>query len=274
MDDLMQKLQAAADYIKAQISNPQAKLGIILGSGLGNLTEEIVVEKTVAYHEIPHFPVSTVKGHGGKLMYGTLNGEKVLVMSGRFHFYEGYTPQQVVFPVRVMKMLGIEVLILSNAAGSVNAAYAVGDLMIINDHISFFQPNPLIGKNEEALGTRFPDMTEPYDKELIKKAKAIGNQINIQLHEGVYCGVTGPTFETKAEYRLIKAVGGDVVGMSTVQENIAAVHCGLKVFAISVVTDIGIRTEDNVITHEEVLQAAKAAEPKLTQLIKQLVKEI
>ncbi len=171
-------------------------------------------------------------------------------------------------------MLGIEVLILSNAAGSVNAAYAVGDLMIINDHISFFQPNPLIGKNEEALGTRFPDMTEPYDKELIKKAKAIGNQFNIQLHEGVYCGVTGPTFETKAEYRLIKAVGGDVVGMSTVQENIAAVHCGLKVFAISVVTDIGIRTEDNVITHEEVLQAAKAAEPKLTQLIKQLVKEI
>lgn len=273
MNDLMNQLNEAVNYIKSQ-TNATPKVGIVLGSGLGNLSQVIDVETEIEYGKIPHFPVSTVKGHGGKLLFGKLNGTNVLCMSGRFHFYEGYSAQQVVFPVRVMKMLGIETLLLSNAAGGVNAAYKVGDLMVINDHISFFTTNPLIGKNVEELGTRFPDMSEPYNKALIAKAMEIGKANNIHLHQGVYTAVTGPTFETHAEYRLIKVIGSDVVGMSTVQECIAAVHCGMKVFAVSVVTDLGIREEDNVITHEEVLQAAKEAEPKLTLLFSELAKVI
>jgi purine-nucleoside phosphorylase len=195
-------------------------------------------------------------------------------MEGRFHFYEGYTAEQVVFPIRVLKLLGVENLLLSNAAGGVNKDYEVGDLMIIKDHISFFTPNPLLGKNETALGTRFPDMSEPYANAFIDKAKRIAAEHQIKVHEGVYVGVTGPTFETRAEYQLIKIAGGDVVGMSTVQENIAAVHCGMKVFAMSVVTDLGIREDNNVITHEEVLTAANAAEPLLTLIFSALVKEI
>jgi purine-nucleoside phosphorylase len=218
--------------------------------------------------------VSTVEGHKGRLILGTLNGKKVWVMEGRFHFYEGYTAEQVVFPIRVLKLLGVENLLLSNAAGGVNKDYEVGDLMIIKDHISFFTPNPLLGKNEPALGTRFPDMSEPYANAFIEKAKQIASVNKIKVHEGVYVGVTGPTFETRAEYQLIKIAGGDVVGMSTVQENIAAVHCGMKVFAMSVVTDLGIREDNNVITHEEVLAAANAAEPLLTVIFSALVKEI
>lgn len=266
---LMQQLTETTSYIKT-IYSGIPEVGIILGSGLGNLVKEMQVEQEIGYEQIPHFPVSTVVGHSGKLLFGTLSGKKVMVMAGRFHFYEGYTPQQVVYPVRVMKMLGVHTLLLSNAAGSVNPAYNVGDLMIIKDHISFFTVNPLLGKNEEALGTRFPDMSEPYSKALITKAHAIGERLGYQLHEGIYTGVTGPTFETRAEYMLIKIAGGDVVGMSTVQEAIAAVHAGMKVFAVSVVTDIGIRADENVITHEEVLAAAKEAEPKLTSLFKEL----
>ena len=215
-----------------------------------------------------------MQGHKGRLILGKLNGVSVWVMEGRFHFYEGYLAEQVVFPIRVLKLLGVQNLLLSNAAGGVNPNFQVGDLMIINDHISLFTINPLLGKNEEALGTRFPDMSEPYTNEFIVKAKKIATANNIKLHEGVYVGVTGPTFETKAEYKLIKNVGGDVVGMSTVQETIAAVHCGMKVFAISVVTDLGIREDNNVITHEEVLAAAHAAEPKLTIIFSELLKEI
>jgi purine-nucleoside phosphorylase len=273
MSQLMDQLQETTAYIRSKFSTT-AKVGIILGSGLGNLTEEIKVEQAIAYTDIPHFPVSTVQGHGGRLILGELSGVKVLVMSGRFHFYEGYTPQQVAYPVRVMKMLGVETLLLSNAAGAVNPNYNVGDLVILNYHISFFTINPLLGKNEEALGTRFPDMSEPYSKALIAKAEAIAAAHNIKVFQGVYTGVTGPTFETRAEYKLTKVVGGDVVGMSTVQETIAAVHCGINVFAISVVTDLGIREEENTITHEEVLQAAKDAEPKLTLLFKELVKVV
>ena len=269
----MDQLNETVNYIKSRI-NITSKVGIVLGSGLGNLSEVIEVQEAIAYTDIPHFPVSTVKGHGGKLLFGKLGGIDVVCMSGRFHFYEGYSAQQVIFPVRVMKLLGIETLLLSNAAGGVNAAYKVGDLMVINDHISFFTTNPLIGKNVEELGTRFPDMSEPYSKELIAKAMAIGEKHNIKLHEGVYTAVTGPTFETHAEYRLIKVIGSDVVGMSTVQECIAAVHCGMKVFAVSVVTDLGIREDNNVITHEEVLQAAKEAEPKLTLLFTELAKAV
>ncbi|MFP5042754.1 purine-nucleoside phosphorylase [Parasediminibacterium sp. JCM 36343] len=273
MSLLMQQLKETVSFIQKEFPS-DAAVGIILGSGLGNFIEEIGIEKEIPYSAIPHFPVSTVKGHGGKLIYGTLSGKKVLVMSGRFHFYEGYTPIQVTYPIRVMKLLGVHTVLLSNAAGSVNPTYKVGDLMIINDHISFFSLNPLLGHNVEELGPRFPDMTEPYSKALIAKAINIAKAHNIEVKQGVYVGVTGPTFETKAEYRLIKAVGGDVVGMSTVQENIAAVHCGMQVFAMSVVTDIGIREDENVITHEEVLEAAKGAEPKLSLLFKELVGEI
>lgn len=195
-------------------------------------------------------------------------------MAGRFHYYEGYTAQQVCFPVRVMRLLGVETLLLSNAAGGVNPEFEIGDLMIIKDHISFFTENPLLGKNEDALGTRFPDMSEPYNKELIKKVCDIADRHQIKVHQGVYTGVTGPTFETRAEYKLIHILGGDAVGMSTVQETIAAVHCGMKVFAVSVITDLGIREEDNTITHEEVLEAAHAAEPKLTVLFTELVKSL
>ncbi|MEY4278564.1 MAG: hypothetical protein RL377_568 [Bacteroidota bacterium] len=273
MTQLMTQLQETASFIQSKVK-ATANTAIILGSGLGNLATKIEVDFEIPYKEIPHFPVSTVEGHKGRLILGTLNGKSVWVMEGRFHFYEGYTPEQVAYPVRVLKLLGVENLLLSNAAGGVNPHYAVGDLMILRDHISFFTINPLIGKNEPALGTRFPDMSEPYADSFIQKAKAIAATNGIQVHEGVYVGVTGPTFETRAEYKLIKAVGGDVVGMSTVQENIAAVHCGMKVFAMSVVTDLGIREDNNVITHQEVLEAANAAEPKLTLIFSELLKEI
>ena len=273
MSPLMQQLEATAGFIQSKITT-KANTAIILGSGLGNLSSVIEADFSIPYSEIPNFPVSTVEGHKGRLILGTLNGKKVWVMEGRFHFYEGYTAEQVVFPIRVLKLLGVENLLLSNAAGGVNKDYEVGDLMIIKDHISFFTPNPLLGKNESALGTRFPDMSEPYANAFIEKAKQIASVNKIKVHEGVYVGVTGPTFETRAEYQLIKIAGGDVVGMSTVQENIAAVHCGMKVFAMSVVTDLGIREDNNVITHEEVLAAANAAEPLLTVIFSALVKEI
>jgi purine-nucleoside phosphorylase len=201
-------------------------------------------------------------------------GKKVVVMAGRFHYYEGYTPQQVVYPIRVMKLLGVETILISNAAGGVNASFKVGDMMIIKDHISLFIVNPLLGKNMDALGKRFPDMSEPYNKKIIQQAKTIAAGMGYEVKEGVYCGVTGPTFETRSEYKLIKAVGGDAVGMSTVQEVIAAVHAGMKVFAMSIITDIGIREEDNEITHEEVLAAATATEPKMTAIFKELVKAL
>ena len=270
---LMAQLQETSAFIQSKIKS-SAQTAIILGSGLGNLATQIQVDFEIEYTQIPHFPISTVEGHKGRLILGSLNGIKVWVMEGRFHFYEGYSPEQVAYPVRVLKLLGVVNLILSNAAGGVHPNFEVGDLMIIKDHISLFSINPLIGKNESTLGTRFPDMSEPYALDFIEKAKLIANKHQIKVHEGIYVGVTGPTFETRAEYKLIKAVGGDVVGMSTVQENIAAVHCGMKVFAISVVTDLGIREDNNTITHEEVLEAANAAEPKLTLIISDLVKQI
>ena len=268
--DLMNQLHETVQFIQQQYAH-KPEVGIVLGSGLGNFIVEIKIEKEIDYHAIPHFPVSTVEGHSGNLIFGELKGKKVIVMAGRFHFYEGYTPMQVSYPIRVMKLLGVQTLLLSNAAGGVHPNFHVGDLMLITDHISLFTINPLLGKNEEALGTRFPDMSEPYSKQLISKAKLIGKQAGYNLKEGVYTAVTGPTFETHAEYRLIKAIGGDAVGMSTVQEVIVARHAGMQVFAISVITDLGIREEENIITHEEVLAAAKEAEPKLTHLFTELV---
>jgi purine-nucleoside phosphorylase len=266
----MKELKETVKFLQKEFKK-KPQVGIVLGSGLGNFAAQIKVEKEVAYKDIPHFPVSTVKGHSGKLIFGKLEDKTVVAMVGRFHFYEGYTPQEVVFPIRVMKLLGIEILLLSNAAGSVNPSFKVGDIMIIRDHISFFTANPLVGKNIDELGTRFPDMSEPYARHLIQKGKDIAAKHGFDIKEGVYVAVTGPTFETKAEYKLIHVAGGDVVGMSTVQETIAANHMGLPVFAVSIVTDIGIREDDNVITHEEVLEAAHAAEPKLSQLFKELV---
>lgn len=267
---MITKINEAVAYI--QNSYPVKPLvGVVLGSGLGSFTAEMKIEKEIAYSDIPHFPVSTVEGHDGKLIFGELGGKKIVVMMGRFHCYEGYTPQEVVFPVRVMKFLGITTILISNAAGGMNPGFKVGDLMVIRDHISLFIINPLLGKNTETLGPRFPDMSAPYSKHLIDKVKTIAAGGNILLKEGIYCGVTGPTFETRAEYKLLHIVGGDAVGMSTVQEVIAAVHLGLEVFAMSVITDLGIREEENKITHAEVLQAAKEAEPKLTHIFKELI---
>ena len=270
---ILQQIGETVDAIR-RVCDAKPLVGIVLGSGLGNLVREIDVEKEIPYEQIPHFPVSTVEGHQGKLIFGRLSGKAVVVLSGRFHFYEGYTPQQVVFPIRVLKFLGVGTLLVSNAAGGMNAAFKVGDLMIIRDHISLFVVNPLLGKNESGFGPRFPDMSEPYNKELIGKAKAIAARLGIGVHEGVYAGVTGPTFETRAEYRLLHVVGGDAVGMSTVQEVIAARHLGMAVFAMSVITDLGIREEENKITHEEVLAAATAAEPKLAGIFRALVGEL
>lgn len=270
---MMQKINEAVAFIKEQYSKKPVA-GIVLGSGLGSFIGEIEVEQEIAYSAIPHFPVSTVEGHSGKLIFGKLGGKNVVAMAGRFHYYEGYNTDAIVFPIRVMKFLGIETLLVSNAAGGTNPGFKVGDLMIIKDHISFFTPNPLIGKNDTAFGPRFPDMSEPYKKYLIEKAKQLAAQKNIDLKEGIYCSVTGPTFETRAEYHLVGILGADAVGMSTVQEVIVAVHMGLPVFAISVITDIGIREEENTITHEEVLQAAKEAEPKLTYIFKELIAQL
>jgi len=268
-----EQLRQTSDFIKTKY-NKQPTIGVVLGSGLGNFIDEIEIDAEINYSDLPHFPVSTVKGHSGKLILGKLYGKDIIVMSGRFHFYEGYTVQQVVYPIRVMKMLGVKTLLISNAAGGVNTSFKVGDLMIINDHISLFTVNPLTGKNEDELGIRFPDMSEPYNKELINKAKSIAKNLGYDIKEGVYCGVTGPSFETRAEYKLIKTVGGDAVGMSTIQEVIAAVHAGMKIFAISIISNMGIRDEENEVTHEEVLNAASAAEPGMTAIFKQLINEL
>lgn len=268
----MQKIKEAVEFIQS-IYSTKPSVGIVLGSGLGHFTAEIKIEKEIPYSDIPHFPVSTVKGHSGKLVFGELSGKKVVAMAGRFHYYEGYTPDEVILPIRVFKYLGVETVLLSNAAGATNETFKIGDIMIINDHISLFTPNPLIGKNDDTMGPRFPDMSEPYSPELIRKAKLAAAKNNIEVKEGVYVSVTGPTFETKAEYHMLHVLGADAVGMSTVQEVTAAVHMGLAVLAISVITDIGIG-EATKITHEEVLQAAKEAEPKLASIFKDLITQL
>src|SRR5687768_9558949 len=273
MLEVIDRLKETTKYIQS-LYPARPQVGIVLGSGLGNLVAELEVEKEIEYDDIPHFPVATVEGHHGKLIFGSLHGKKVVAMAGRFHFYEGYSASDVAYPVRVMKFLGIEYLLISNAAGGVDPDLKVGDLMIIKDHISFFTANPLLGKNESSLGPRFPDMSEPYSKELINKVKTIAKALDIDVKKGVYAGVTGPTFETRSEYKLLHKLGADAVGMSTVQEVIVARHMNLPVFAMSVITDIGIRDEDNIITHEEVLAAAKEAEPKLTSIFTTLIAEL
>ncbi|MEO6219185.1 MAG: purine-nucleoside phosphorylase [Ginsengibacter sp.] len=267
---MLKKISEAVDFIKSKY-NTSPSVGVVLGSGLGSFISEMKVEFKIDYSDIPNFPLSTVEGHSGQLIFGETGGKKIVAMAGRFHYYEGYSTQEVVFPIRVLKFLGIESLLISNAAGGTNKSFQVGDLMIIRDHISMLTLNPLLGKNEEAFGTRFPDMSQPYSKKLITIAKKIADENGIVIQEGVYMGVTGPSFETRSEYKMLNLLGGDAVGMSTVQEVIAAVHMGLTVFAMSVITDIGIREEENKITHKEVLQAASEAEPKLTLIFKKLI---
>ena len=267
---MLQKINDAAVFLqKTTRCNP--KVGIILGTGLGGLVDEIKIEHSISYEKIPHFPVSTVEGHSGKLIFGELAGKQVVAMQGRFHFYEGYTIQQVTFPVRVMKMIGIKHLFVSNASGGVNPNYTIGDLMIVNDHINLI-PNPLIGTNLTELGPRFPDMSEPYCKNIIAKAEKIAKDNKIILKKGVYVALTGPTLETPAEYKHMRIIGGDTVGMSTAPEVIVARHMGIPCFAISVITDLGVPGKIEKVTHEAIQKVAEVAEPKLTLIIKSLIK--
>jgi len=269
---LLQQIQEATTYLKGQIQGFVPQVGIILGTGLGSLVDDIAVEFTVSYETIPHFPVSTVESHKGKLLFGTLSGKKVVCMQGRFHYYEGYSMQQVSFPVRVMKMLGIEQLIVSNAAGGLNPGFQTSDLMIIQDHISLFLPeNPLRGANLDTLGDRFPDMSEVYDSALIEKAISIAQQHGIRAHKGIYVSVTGPQLETRSEYRMLRQLGADAVGMSTVPEVIVARHMDLPVFGISVITDLCIPETLEKAEISKILAAAFKAEPLMTLIIKELI---
>jgi purine-nucleoside phosphorylase len=269
---MLEKIEQTTDFIQKKV-NWKPEVGIILGTGLGDLASEIDIELAIPYVEIPNFPVSTVHGHQGRLIFGELSGKKIVAMQGRFHYYEGYTMQEVTFPIRVMKMLGIELLIVSNASGGLNADFAVGDLMLIRDHINLM-PNPLIGRNDDRLGPRFPDMSQAYDPDILKKAHVIAARNGIKVHEGVYAAVTGPTFETPSEYYYIHTIGADAVGMSTVPEVIVARHSKMKVFAVSVVSDLGVKGKIMEISHEEVIDAAAAAQPKMTLIIKELLKEL
>lgn len=261
----MKYIQEACAYIQSKIEF-EPVVGIILGTGLGSLVNHVQVTHTLDYKEIPHFPISTVESHTGRLIFGMLGGKPVVVMQGRFHYYEGYSMKQVTFPVRVMKMLGIKKLLISNAAGSLNPDFRISDLMVLNDHINLFPENPLTGANLDTLGDRFPDMSDPYDEEMIKAAMEIGKRNGFRIHQGVYVGVPGPNLETKAEYRYLRTIGADAVGMSTVPENIVARHMNLPVFAVSVITDLCTPGNVKKITVPEIIEAARNAEPALVKL--------
>lgn len=263
-------VQETVNYIKDK-TNFTPEYGVILGSGLGSFTDDIKIEFTLPYHEIPNFPVSTVEGHKGALVFGTIGDKKVVAMQGRFHYYEGYSMQEVTFPVRVMKYIGVTKLIVSNASGGVNPNYKVGTIAIITDHVNMMPEHPLRGKNDSRFGPRFVNMNEPYSPKMIAKVKEIAKASNIEVQDGVYMGLQGPTFETLHEYKMVKVIGADCVGMSTVPEVIVARHMELETFGISVITDIGSEEHLENITHEEVLKAANEAEPKVRQLIKELI---
>ncbi|HNZ85239.1 MAG: purine-nucleoside phosphorylase [Paludibacteraceae bacterium] len=270
---MLAKINETATYLKGKMQR-FPKVGIILGTGLGELASQITEKQEIEYQTIPNFPVSTVEGHSGKLIIGKLGTTEVLAMQGRFHYYEGYSMQEVTFPVRVMKALGIETLLVSNASGGVNPSFEIGDLMIITDHINTFPEHPLRGKNHPELGVRFPDMSQAYSKELISKAKKIAARNTIKVVEGVYLGTSGPTFETPAEYVYFRNIGADTVGMSTVPEVIVAVHSGIKVFAMSIITDLGVPGKIVEVSHEEVQHIANQVQPKMTQIMKELIAEL
>lgn len=266
---MLEKIQETAAFLRSQIhTNPET--AIILGTGLGKLAEEITDKHEISYQDIPHFPVSTVEGHSGKLIFGKLGDKDIMAMQGRFHFYEGYSMKEVTFPIRVMKELGIRTLFVSNAAGGMNPKFEIGDLMIITDHINFFPEHPLRGKNIP-YGPRFPDMSEAYNKELIQKADAIAEEMGIKVQHGIYIGTQGPTFETPAEYKMFHILGADAVGMSTVPEVIVANHCGIKVFGVSVITDLGVEGKIVEVSHEEVQKAADEAQPRMTTIMRELI---
>lgn len=267
---MLKKIKETASYLRNRIQI-LPKVGIVLGTGLGELATQITDRQEIPYQEIPNFPVSTVEGHSGKLIIGKLGGILVLAMQGRFHYYEGYSMKEVTFPVRVMKELGVETLLLSNAAGGMNPEFEIGELMIIRDHINLFPEHPLRGRNYDELGVRFPDMSQPYDATLREKAKAIAARHGIRVKEGVYVGTQGPSFETPAEYKFFSVIGGDAVGMSTVPEAIVAVHAGIKVFAMSIITDLGIPGKIVEVSHEEVQRIANKVQPYMTQIMKELI---
>lgn len=271
--NIQNKLNESAKYILDK-TNFQPEIGLILGSGLGAIADQIEDAEYYPYNEIPHFPVSTVEGHAGRLVIGKLEGKKVVAMQGRFHFYEGYPMQEVTFPVRVMKLLGIKTLIVTNAAGAVNTSYVPGDLMLINDHLNMTGNNPLIGRNLDEFGTRFPDMSNAYDSDLRKKVKEIAKSLNIELQEGVYACMTGPAYETPAEIRMLRTLGADAVGMSTVPEVIVAIHSGLKVIGISCMTNMAAGILDQPLDHSEVMETSAKAREKFITLMKNIIKHI
>ena len=267
---MLDKIKETTEYINSR-TTVKPTVGIILGTGLGGLVKEIEIIDEVPYEEIPNFPVSTVKSHSGKLIFGNLGGKQVVAMQGRFHFYEGYTMKEVTFPVRVMKFLGIEKLFVSNASGGVNPDYEIGEIMIQDDHINLFPAHPLIGKNIDELGPRFPDMSEPYDQRMIKLAVEIAEENNIRVAVGTYAGLTGPTLETPAEYKYVRIIGADAVGMSTVPEVIVARHMEIPCFAISIITDLGVPGKIQETSVEDVIEVANKQEPKMTLIMKELI---
>lgn len=272
--ELREKLQQSVDYIRSKVKT-ETRIGIILGSGLAKLAQEIQVDCSIQYEDIPHFPTTTVKGHKNQLIFGKIRNKSLVCLSGRFHYYEGYDMQAVTYPVRLMKLLGVDTVIVSNAAGGINPAMEVGDLMIIKDHINLQPEHPLRGKNEEWLGPRFPDMMHTYEHTLVEKGMAIAKRKKIRCSTGVYVGVQGPTFETPAEYKMFHLIGGDAVGMSTVPEVIVAKHAGMKVFGISVIADMGYPADKmENISHDIVLQKASEAEPKMSGLVMDLIEEM
>ena len=269
----LEKIEETAEFIKKEVGK-LPDTAVILGTGLGDLVNHIDIEKVIDYTDIPNFPVSTVEGHSGKLIFGTLGGKYIMAMQGRFHYYEGYNMKEVTFPVRVMKALDVDKLFVSNAAGGMNKEFVVGDVMVITDHINLFPENPLRGKNYAELGPRFPVMTEAYSGVLINLADTIAKEMGIRLMHGVYVGTPGPTFETPAEYEYFRIIGGDAVGMSTVPEVIVANHAGMTVFGVSVITDLGGKDIKEVPTHEEVQKAAVKAQPVMTALMKEMMARI
>ncbi|MBO6013740.1 MAG: purine-nucleoside phosphorylase [Bacteroidales bacterium] len=268
---MLKKIAETAEFILNKTSR-RPKTAIILGTGLGQLASQISDAEEIPYSDIPNMPVSTVEGHSGKLIFGTLGGKEIVAMQGRFHYYEGYSMKEVTFPIRVMKACGIETLFVSNASGGTNPSFRVGDIMIIEDHINLFPEHPLRGKNYPELGERFPDMMEPYDFQLIKLAEQIAREKGVHLQKGVYVGTTGPTFETRAEYRYFRVIGGDAVGMSTVPEVIVANHAGMRVFGVSVITDLGGFGTPEKVSHEEVQKAASAAQPIMTMIMSEMIR--
>jgi len=271
--EYLNQINETFDYIQSK-TNIEPEIGIILGTGLGGLVNEIEIEQFIPYGDIPHFPVSTVETHEGKLIVGQLGGKKVIAMQGRFHFYEGYSMKQITLPVRVMKKLGIRTLLISNAAGGMNPEFRRGDLMIITDHINLLGDNPLIGPNLDEFGLRFPDMSEPYSNKLISLAEKVATENDINIKKGIFVSVSGPNLETKAEYRFLRNIGADVVGMSTVPENIVAVHSGIKVLGMSVITDECFPDTLQPVNVQEIIKTAKNTEPKLTLIMKSVIEQL